>query len=231
VRDIEHTVIAVRDGVKLAARLWLPHGAEAQPAPAILEYIPSRKRDGTRLRDEPMHRWFAGHGYAAVRVDLRGSGESEGLLLDEYSPQEQDDALDVIAWIAAQPWCDGRVTMMGKSWGGFGALQVAALRPPALVAVIAVCASDDRYADDAHYMGGCLLTENLTWGAMLFTLAAQPPDPEITGPRWRAAWQERLDALPLFAAEWLGHPARDAYWRHGSVCEDWSAIRCPVAQL
>jgi putative CocE/NonD family hydrolase len=228
VRDIEHTVIAVRDGVKLAARLWLPHGAEAQPAPAILEYIPYRKRDGTRLRDEPMHRWFAGHGYAAVRVDLRGSGESEGLLLDEYSPQEQDDALDVIAWIAAQPWCDGRVTMMGKSWGGFGALQVAALRPPALVAVIAVCASDDRYADDAHYMGGCLLNENLLWGSMLMALCAQPPAPEHAGDDWLPMWRERLAAIRPFPAIWLSHPLRDDYWRHGSICEDFSAVQVPV---
>ena len=114
VRDIEHVTIPVRDGIELAARLWLPADAGEHPAPAVLEYIPYRKRDGTRLRDEPMHRWFAGHGWAAVRVDLRGSGDSEGLLLDEYSPIEQDDASDVIAWIAAQPWCDGSVAMMGN---------------------------------------------------------------------------------------------------------------------
>ncbi|MCA8965966.1 MAG: CocE/NonD family hydrolase, partial [Planctomycetes bacterium] len=150
--DVEHVTVPMRDGVRLAARLWLPAGASSQPAPAVLEYIPYRKRDGTRLRDEPMHRWFAGHGYAAVRVDVRGSGDSEGVLTDEYTETEHLDALDVLAWLAAQPWCDGRVGMIGKSWGGFGALQVAARRPHELRCVIAVCASDDRYADDAHYM-------------------------------------------------------------------------------
>ena len=102
--------------------------ALSEPVPAILEYIPYCKRDGTAARDEAMHPYFAGHGYAAIRVDLRGSGESEGVMLDEYLKQEQDDALEVIAWIAAQPWCTGRVGMMGKSWGGFNG--AAGRRPP-----------------------------------------------------------------------------------------------------
>ena len=90
--------------------------------PAILEYLPYRKRDGTYERDALTHPYLAGHGYAGVRVDIRGSGESDGLLFDEYSQQEQDDALEVIAWLAAQPWCSGAVGMMGISWGGFNAL-------------------------------------------------------------------------------------------------------------
>ena len=181
VREIEHVWIPMPDGCRLAARLWLPARAEAEPVPAILEYVPYRKRDGTRLRDEPMHRWFAGHGYAAVRVDVRGCGESDGLLLDEYTEREHHDGLEVLRWIAAQPWCDGAVGMMGKSWGGFNALQVAALRPPELKAVLTVCSTDDRYADDVHYMGGCLLLENFSWAAVLFTIAAQPPDPQLYG--------------------------------------------------
>ncbi len=141
------------DGCRLAARIWLPEEAETHPVPAILEYIPYRKRDFTRGRDEPMHAYFAGHGYAAVRLDLRGSGDSDGVLLDEYLIQEQEDAVEAIRWIAAQPWCTGAVGMMGKSWGGFNALQVAARRPPALKAVITFCSTDDRYADDVHYCG------------------------------------------------------------------------------
>jgi putative CocE/NonD family hydrolase len=218
----------VRDGCRLAARIWLPVGAEREPVPAILEYLPYGKREGTRERDEPMHHYFAGHGYAALRVDVRGSGESEGLLVDEYSEEELRDALDVISWIASRPWCDGAVGMMGKSWGGFNALQVAALRPPALRGVVSVCASDDRYADDAHWMGGCLLLENFRWGAALFSLAAQPPDPALVGGGWRELWLERLRAAEPFAVRWLRHPLRDAFWRHGSVCEDFSAIACPV---
>ena len=226
IREIEHVWIPMPDGTRLAARLWLP--VTDTPVPAITEYIPYGKRWGTRVRDEPMHRWFAGHGYAAIRIDVRGSGESEGLLEDEYTPAEQQDGADAIAWLAEEPWCDGNVGMFGKSWGGFAALQIAALQPPALKAVIAVCASDDRYTDDAHYMGGCLLAENLIWGAVLFNLAAQPPDPELVGPGWRKQWRDRLDRLPLYAERWVKHPNRDNYWKQGSVSEDYSRIQCPV---
>src|SRR5262245_51572220 len=104
---VEHLAIPMADGARLAARLWRPAGAEAVPVPAILEAIPYRKRDGTRARDEAMHGWFAETGYAALRLDLRGSGDSEGELTDEYTSKEQDDIVAVIAWLAAQPWCDG----------------------------------------------------------------------------------------------------------------------------
>ena len=227
-REVEHCWIPLADGCRLAARLWLPADAEIRPVPAILEYLPYGKREGTRERDEPMHRYFAGHGFAAVRVDLRGTGDSDGLLSDEYLEQELRDGCEVIAWIASQPWCDGSVGMIGKSWGGFNALQIAALRPPALRGVVSVCASDDRYADDAHYKGGCLLAENFRWGAGLFSLVAHPPDPLIAGEGWRERWLERLEHAVPFSARWLRHPLRDAYWRHGSVCEQPERIECPV---
>ncbi len=226
VREIENTWIPLADGTRLAARLWLP--VSSAPVPAILEYLPYRKRDGTYDRDALTHPWFAAHGYAGVRVDLRGSGESDGVLLDEYSAQELADALEVIAWIARQDWCSGAVGMMGISWGGFNALQVAALRPPALRAIITICSTDDRYADDVHYMGGALLDSNFGWACVLTAILAFPPDPATVGARWREMWRERLEAMPFFVAPWLRHQRRDAYWRHGSVCEDWDAITCPV---
>jgi putative CocE/NonD family hydrolase len=227
----EHVWITLSDGCRLGARLWLPAGAERQPVPAILEYIPYRKRDGTRSRDEPMHGYFADHGYAAVRVDIRGSGESDGHLADEYLKQEQDDALEVIAWIAAQPWCTGAVGMMGKSWGGFNALQVAARQPPALKAIITVCSTDNRYTDDVHYMGGCVLNDNLWWGSIMLAFQARPLDPEIVGPSWRERWLERIATIPFFPALWLAHQRYDDYWKHGSVCEDFAAIECPVLAI
>jgi len=226
IRTIEHLTIPMPDGTALAARLWLP--ADETPVPAILEYIPYRKRDGTRARDEAMHGWFAGQGYAALRVDLRGSGDSEGHLADEYLPLEQEDAGAVIAWIAAQPWCDGKVGMIGKSWGGFNALQVAARRPPALRAIITVCSTDDRYADDVHYVGGALNNDNLWWGSAMMAWQALPPTPSLFGEGWRPAWRERIERLPFFPALWAERQRRDAYWRQGSVCEDFSAITVPV---
>jgi putative CocE/NonD family hydrolase len=228
VEEIEHFQITLSDGTCLAARRWQPRGADARPVPAILEYIPYRKRDKTAHRDGLSHPYVAGHGYASVRVDLRGSGESDGVLTDEYLQQELDDGLEVIAWIAAQPWCDGRVGMIGKSWGGFNGLQLAALRPPALGAIVTVCSTDDRYADDVHYMGGCLLSDNLSWASSMFANISCPPDPALVGDRWRELWRERLEGSGLWLETWLEHQHRDDYWKHGSVGEDMSAIQVPV---
>jgi len=228
IREIENLYIPLADGTRLAARLWLPKDAARHPVPAILEYIPYRKRDFMRMRDEPIHRYYAGHGYAAIRVDLRGSGDSDGLLEDEYLPREQLDAIEVIDWLAEQPWCDGKVGMTGISWGGFNALQVAAHRPEPLKAIITLCASDDRYADDAHFMGGCLLNENQIWGAAFFSNNALPPDPELAGESWRETWMRRLRSNHPFPALWLRHQRRDDYWKQGSVCEDFGRITCAV---
>ena len=226
--EIENVFIELADGCRLAARIWLPVDADASPVPAILEYLPYRKRDATAERDTLTHPYFAGHGYACVRVDMRGSGESDGLLLDEYLKQEQDDALEVIAWLARQPWCTGAVGMIGISWGGFNGLQVAARRPLALKAIITLCSTDDRYVDDTHYMGGAVLGANLTWASTMFANQTRPPDPALVRERWREMWLDRLRNMPLFVALWLEHQRRDDYWRHGSVCEQWGAIECPV---
>jgi putative CocE/NonD family hydrolase len=228
VREIENLFIELRDGCRLAARVWLPDDAESDPVPAILEYLPYRKRDGTSQRDALTHPYFAGHGYACLRVDMRGNGESNGLMFDEYAKQEQDDALEVIDWIARQPWCTGAVGMIGISWGGFNGLQVAARRPPALKAVITLCSTDDRYADDIHFMGGCLLNDNLSWASTMLAYSSRPPDPALVGERWRELWLERLDNTVLLVETWLRHQRRDRQWQHGSVCEDFGAIRCPV---
>jgi len=228
VRVIENEWITLADGARLAARLWLPEDAERNPVPALLEYLPYRKRDSMRARDTPMHHYLAGHGYASVRVDIRGTGDSDGLIDDEYVRQEQDDALEVIAWLAAQPWCDGKVGMFGISWGGFNALQVAARRPPALKAIITVGSTDDRYATDVHYMGGCMTKDNADWGAVMFSEITTPPDPEIVGARWREMWMARLDHLRPWVIPWIEHQRRDAYWKHGSVCEDFGRIEIPV---
>ena len=228
VRVIENEWIAMSDGVRLAARIWRPDDAAKQPVPAILELIPYRKRDGYRHHDDTMHAYFAGHGYACLRVDIRGSGDSDGLLADEYTAREQDDALEIIAWIAAQPWCSGKVGMMGISWGGFNSLQVAARRPPALTAIITACSTDDRYADDVHYMGGCVLIDNFSWAATMYGRLATPPDPDVVGEGWRESWLDRLENLPLLVEDWHVHQRRDDYWKHGSVCENYSDIQCPV---
>ena len=217
--------IVMPDGCRLSARIWRAEGAGR--VPAVLEYIPYRKRDGTAVRDALMHPWMAGQGYAVLRVDMRGNGESDGLMADEYTPQELSDAVAVIDWIAAQDWCSGAVGMMGKSWGGFNCLQVAALQPPALKAVVTVCSTTDRFADDVHFKGGCLLGENLGWGAVMLSFSSRPPDPALRDD-WREVWLSRLAAEPFLAPVWAREQARGDYWRHGSVCEDYAALKAKV---
>ncbi len=229
VREIENFWITLADGCRLSARAWMPEQADTDPVPALLEYIPYRKNDQTLIGDTTRHAYFAAQGYASVRVDMRGTGDSDGVLYDEYLPQEQEDAVEVIAWLAAQPWCSGAVGMFGISWGGFNALQVAARRPPALRAILTLCSTDDRYADDVHYMGGCVLAaEMLGWSSTFFARKARPPDPAVSGERWRELWLERLEKSPPFVEEWLRHQRRDGYWEQGSVCEDYGAIECAV---
>ena len=228
--DHPDMAIVMPDGCRLSARVWMPVNAGENPVPAVLEYIPYRKRDGTTPRDEMMHPYVAGHGYACVRVDMRGNGDSDGLMADEYTPQELHDACDVIAWLAAQPWCSGAVGMMGKSWGGFNCLQTAALGPPALKAVISVCASVDRFADDVHFKGGCLLGENIGWGAVMLSYSSRPPDPMLRDD-WREVWMARLEAEPFLAPVWAAHQSRDGYWKHGSVCEEYAAIQAAVLSV
>src|SRR5882757_101125 len=215
VAEIRDTWIPMPDGTRLAARIWLPVDGEADPVPGILELLPYRKSDGTALREARNAPYFAGQGYAVVRVDIRGTGNSTGVITDEYTETELADGVACIAWIAAQSWCTGKVGIMGISWGGFNGLQIAALAPPELHAVLSLCSTDDRYADDVHYWGGALLADyQLPWATTMLGYNARPPEPVVWGDGWIEAW--------------LAHQRRDAYWRHGSVCEDPSAIRCPV---
>ena len=227
ITDQRDVAIVLSDGCRLSARVWMPVDAAQNPVPAVLEYIPYRKSDGTLPRDEIMHAYVARNGYACIRVDMRGNGDSEGLMTDEYTIQELADACEVIEWLAAQPWCTGSVGMMGKSWGGFNCLQTAFLQPPALKAVVTVCSTTDRFADDIHYKGGCLLGENFGWGAVMLSYSSRPADPALR-PNWRAEWLERLQAEPWLAPRWADLQERSDYWKHGSVGEDYARMTVPV---
>ncbi len=216
------------DGTRLSARIWLPHNAETAPKAALVEYIPYRKRDLVRVRDERNHVYFAKHGFVSIRVDMRGSGDSEGCMEDMYGIHELADAKEVIEWIAAQPWCNGRVGMMGTSWGGTSALQVAMEKPSALKAIIAVCATDNRFEDDIHYIGGCVTTDTVEWAATLPAILASPPEPQNLGERWKETWLQRLEASTFAAQNWISHQRFDDYWQHGSISQIEQAFDCPV---
>jgi hypothetical protein len=224
----ENEWITLADGTRLAARIWMPKDAPAGSVPAVLEVLPYRKGDGTSARDEATYPGFAEAGIAGIRIDIRGSGESDGVIDGEYTPREFADALEVIDWIVAQPWSNGAVGMMGISWGGFNSLQVAALKHPALKAVISIASTVDRYNDDIHHKNGCLLSANLSWAAYMLAYQSRAPDPAIVGERWREMWLERLEGEPFMLEEWLRHQRRDDFWRHGSISEDFAGFPVPA---
>lgn len=228
VRHLDIVRIAMRDGVEVCGQIWLPADAGTRQAPVVLEYIPYRTRDAYSAADAHWGETLASYGIGFARIDLRGSGDSGGLLHDEYLAQEQDDAVEIIAWLAAQPWSNGSVGMRGISWGGFSTLQTAMRQPPALKAIMPMACSDRRFTDDAHYVGGCLGLTNFKWGANFKGVMAAPPDPAVAGPGWEEIWRDRLEASPPIIARWTGHQREDAYWQHGSLHFDYTAIRCPT---
>ncbi len=216
--------IPMADGMRLRARVWWP---TALPAPAIMEQLPYRRTDFRSDRDERWYRHFAVHGYIGIRIDVRGTGDSEGYFSDEYSAAERDDAEAVVNWIAAQEWSDGTVGAIGISYSGFGALQLASRRPSALKAVIAAGFADDRFDQDVHRVGGTIHDVGLFWSQMLIALTSLPPYPDQVED-WQAQWLERLEGLPAPLTDWLEHQSKDDYWDSGSAVNHYADMTCPV---
>ena len=218
-----HTFITMADGVRLAATLFLPDGEG--PWPAILEALPYRKDDLTAsYRTEYVR--LSEAGYVVCRVDVRGTGTSEGVAEDEYPEIEQRDMNEVIAWLASQDWSTGNVGMYGTSYSGFNSIQVAMTRPPALKAIIPIYATDDRYADDVHYFGGALKALDLVdYPTYMTGLNALPPVPSLFGDRWRAAWEQRVHDNEPWVIRWLEEQTFGPYWQHGSLRPDYGAIQ------
>ncbi len=219
----EDLVVSMPDGVRLAATLFHPDGEE--PAPALLEALPYRKDDLTTYYREEYHRLADEFGYLVCRLDVRGTGSSEGLAPDEYTRQELEDLVNVIAWLASLERCTGNVGMYGTSWSGFNSLQVAMRRPPPLKAICSIFASDDRYADDVHYFGGALKQLDLVdFPTYMGAANALPPIPRLAGDGWRERWRERLEGLEPWTLTWLEHQTYDDYWKHGSLREDYGSV-------
>ena len=176
---------------RLEARLWLP---DARPAPVVLEALPYRMDDLTATYASEYERLCEEGGFAVCRLDVRGTGSSAGIARDEYTQGEHADICDVIAWLAAQEWSNGRVGMYGTSWSGFNSLQVAACGRPPCRRSSPIYATDDRYTDDVHYMGGALKAVDLVdWVLYMVARNALPPVPAVFGDGWREEWQRRID--------------------------------------
>jgi uncharacterized protein len=209
--------IPMKDGTRLAVNLYMPGGAKpADKFPAILEYLPYRKDDWTLERDWELHSYFVRRGYVTARVDIRGTGASEGAPPDrEYSDQEQQDGLEVIAWLARQSWSNGSVGMMGISWGGFNAIQLARLHPPALKAIIAVCATEELFHDDIHYVDGMMHVDEFEPAMDLELGITRAPD----FPTDEKSLAPRFDSSPWFLL-YLRQQRDGPFWRRASVAPD-----------
>lgn len=190
----EDARVPLPDGTELYARLWRP--VTDDPVPVVLEYSTGRLTDRTATDDARRHPWYAGHGYASVRVDARGHGNSGGRPGDEHGDQELADGAELLHRLAAEPWCDGRIGLLGTGAAGATALRLAAHAPDAVHAVVTAC------PDGGHRLGGAALAADLhTRATDRLADAALPPDPQYVGDDWRAMWRERLDALePAFPA-------------------------------
>ena len=192
--------VPTRDGTELSANIWRPVPTDDDPAerfPAILEMIPYGKDNWRRNADVGRGEWFAARGYVFVRVDVRGTGSSAGVALDEYTEDETRDGYDAVEWLAAQAWCSGAVGMWGISYGAFTSIQVAKLRPPHLLAIAPFQGTDDRYVTDVHYIGGCVTASELSqYGVSQVAMNAMPPDAGFRGDRWLEEWRTRLEVTP-----------------------------------
>ncbi len=222
---IQQAQIPMPDGLHLAANLFFPEGARPDERfPVLLEYLPYRKDDWSAERDFQLHSYFVRRGYISARVDIRGTGASQGRQPDrEYCDQEQEDGMAVIDWLSRQPWSNGNVGMMGISWGGFNSIQMAMRHPPALKAILAVDASDDLFHDDIHYIDGMMHADEFELSMDLTNALSPAPDFPID----EATLAARFDAPPWFLA-YLQHQHDGPFWRRASLRPDYSRITIPV---
>jgi putative CocE/NonD family hydrolase len=219
-------LIPMADGVRLAADCYRP--AEPGRVPAIVTFIPYHKDGrGGRLDVEAVNRHFAARGYAALTVDFRGLGSSEGVNRFPFDPQEARDGREVVEWVAAQPWCDGNVGMWGVSYGGITALAVAATRPPHLRAIVPIHAGADLY-HDVVAPGGCRggFWLGADWGPRMVAFNLTPPLWQDAEGRWARLWAEHLEANDPWLFAWWDHPGFDEFWRARVIPVE--RIACPT---
>jgi uncharacterized protein len=222
--------VAMRDGVELNVRITRPDVPGRFPG--VMEYHPYR-RLGVALpdwRDEypPVVPYLAERGYAVVQYDVRGTGSSSGFSTDIYSPEERQDGYDMVAWIAAQPWCTGAVGMIGKSYGAVVQWQVAVQQPPALKAIVVRSANDDVYAGFTN-PGGCIRPWMFEYYAPLMNaLNFAPPDPALVGERFSAIWAERLERSAPWSLGYIRNTLDGPYWRGQSLAPGYDRVQCAV---
>lgn len=221
---LQEAWIPMPDGVRLSADLFLPQGGQpGERFPVLLEYLPYRKIED-RGRNHPLYAYFVRRGYAVARVDIRGTGSSEGTLVEyEYSDREQRDAEVVIDWLSKQAFSTGRVGMFGISWGGFNSIHLAMRRPPALEAIVSVMATDDIFQDDVHYIDGQLCIDTYEIAQDLENSLPAAPDFRIDEDYFR----ERFDTTPWLLV-FKRHQRDGPFWNRTSLNERYDSIEIPT---
>ncbi len=212
------------DGVRLAADLYMPPDVEpGDRYPVLLEYLPYRKTEDRASRFS-LWSYFVDRDYIVARVDIRGTGNSEGKLIPyEYSDIELDDGEVVIDWLSRQPFSSGDVGMMGISWGGFNSIQMAMRNPPALKAIIPLMATDDLFNDDVHFMDGIMHVDSYEVRMDARNLLPGAPDFEL----YDTYFEERFDGTPWMQV--YKEQQRDGpFWDRASLKSDYSSIKIPV---
>lgn len=219
--DINHigtSYIPMRDGVKLATEVWLPADlSEGSKIPAIFVRTPYGR---FMLCQHELR--FVQRGYALVVQDTRGREDSEGHWVPMVN--EINDGDDTLNWIAAQPWSDGRVGMIGGSYGGFVQWAAAASGNPHLKAIISLVTAGSPF-NDIPRKGGTVLSGTLGWS---FMMAEKRTNRNALV---RDDWDKVLDIRPIkdipqkvlgkdiyFWNQWMKHTDYDEFWRKS----DWS---------
>ncbi|MGI9222189.1 MAG: CocE/NonD family hydrolase [Woeseiaceae bacterium] len=221
--EISEVWITMPDGVRLAADIYRPAGAsDADAYPVLLEYLPYRK-DESRSRNYSMYSYFLDNDYIVARVDMRGTGRSEGITIPyEYSDIEQEDGEVVIDWLSKQKWSTGNVGMFGISWGGFNSIQMAMRNPPALKAFVAIMSTEYLYQEDVHYMDGIMHTDSWMMSNDLYN--AMPGAPEfVLDEEWIA---QRFNVEPSVYT-YMRNQRDGPFWDRASAVGQYEKINVP----
>ena len=227
VKLVKNVMIPMRDGVRLAADLIMPDSDGRFPG--VIQYHPYRK-DDVSIGNNGAHHFFAERGYVGIRLDVRGTGSSEGQTNDEYSSQEMKDGFDAINWLAKQGWCTGKLGMFGYSYSGTSSITAAMQSPEPLKAIAAAYFADDRYAVDTHYAGGSLMPiiDCGLYGPFMTCFNAMPTYPEYSGDKWLEVWRNRLEKSSPWPLVWLEHSRDSDYWREASVKYHYDRVKAPT---
>ena len=224
----EDVPIPMRDGVDLAADLYIPTGAG--PFPTLLTITPYGKNATARSAAA-----YVGLGYAVVAVDSRGLRSSHG----KWEPyiHEAKDGFDVQSWVAKQPWCNGKIGMFGTSYPAYTQVAPAQYRNPNVVALVPVSAQSDNFGSVWSSDGMLHLAFSPVWAMQQEAIATKQP--AATNIDWtKVVWTTPLKRIPeltgvrsQFLADVIAHETHDAFWQAMSIRDKYPEMDVPALHV